>query len=70
MASIKVNICLEDLQAVSREVNTQNGVKHYASFMVAPMRQADEYGNTHTAYIGTKRDGDLKYIGKAKEFTD
>lgn len=70
MACIRINVCLEDLQAATKEVDTQNGVKHYATFTIAPMRNLDDHGNTHTAYIGTKRDGDLKYVGKARAFDD
>ncbi len=46
MEIVKVSIKLEQLEAIAYEMN---GVK-YVSFEVAKLKEADQYGHTHTCY--------------------
>ncbi|MFZ4400928.1 MAG: hypothetical protein ACOYO1_12905 [Bacteroidales bacterium] len=49
---VKVNIRFEEIAA---KVYEKNG-KSYVSFEIAKLKEADQFGNTHTCYFSTKVD--------------
>lgn len=70
MALINCSICLSDIPKDHIKAHT-NG-KKYLSIVVADLRDADEYGNTHSIYISqTKEEREARekrtYIGRGKE---
>ncbi|MBO7315416.1 MAG: hypothetical protein J6U49_07110 [Alistipes sp.] len=71
MALINCSICLSDIPADRIKLFDKNG-KKYLSIVVADLREADEYGNTHSIYIAqTKEEREARekrtYIGRGKE---
>ena len=71
MALINCSICLSDIPADRIKLFDKNG-KKYLSIVVAELREADEYGNTHSIYISqTKEEREARekrtYIGRGKE---
>lgn len=53
--------------------SSEKGSKKYLNVSIDKMKEADKFGNTHTAYISqTKEQREAKtpkvYIGKGKEF--
>lgn len=71
MALINCSICLSDIPADRIKLFDKNG-KKYLSIVVADLREADEYGNTHSIYISqTKEEREARekrtYIGRGKE---
>ena len=69
MALINCSICLSDIPKDRIKAHT-NG-KKYLSIVVADLREADEYGNTHSIYISqTKEEREARekrtYIGRGK----
>ena len=50
MALINCSICLSDIPADRIKLFDKNG-KKYLSIVVADLREADEYGNTHSTPI-------------------
>ena len=70
MAFINCSICLSDIPADRIKLFDKNG-KKYLSIVVADLREADEYGNTHSIYISqTKEEREARekrtYIGRGK----
>ena len=70
MALINCSICLSDIPADRIKLFDKNG-KKYLSIVVADLREADEYGNTHSVYIAqTKEEREARekrtYIGRGK----
>ena len=70
MALINCSICLSDIPADRIKLFDKNG-KKYLSIVVADLREADEYGNTHSIYISqTKEEREARekrtYIGRGK----
>lgn len=70
MALINCSICLSDIPKDRIKTFDKNG-KKYLSIVVAELREADEYGNTHSIYISqTKEEREARekrsYIGRGK----
>lgn len=70
MALINCSICLSDIPKEKIKLFDKNG-KKYLSVVVADLREADEYGNTHSIYISqTREERDANerrtYIGRGK----
>lgn len=68
---INLSICLSDIPK-DRIKLADNG-KKYLNITVQDLREADEYGNTHSVYATqTKEEREAKekrtYIGRGKEF--
>ena len=51
--SINCSICLDDIKQF---VFTGSNGKQYISFTVAPMREADKFGKTHTLYVWDEKE--------------
>ncbi len=69
---INVSICLTDIPKDKITKSEKNG-KQYLSIIVDERKEADTYGNTHTAYISQskeEREQGVKrvYIGNGKEY--
>jgi hypothetical protein len=69
---IVLDICLSDIPKEKRRVSEKNK-KTYCSIVVDTRKQPDQYGNTHTVYMGmTKEEREAKlekvYVGNGKEF--
>ena len=68
---INIGITLSEIPK-EKIINHSNG-KKYLNLTVTAMRQADEYGNTHTVYVQQSKEEreakvDRVYLGKGKEF--
>jgi len=68
---INLGITLSDIPK-SKIINHSNG-KKYLNVTVTAMKQADEYGNTHTVYVQQSKEereakADRIYLGKGKMF--
>ena len=68
---INLGITLSDIPK-EKIINHSNG-KKYLNLTVTAMRQADEYGNTHTCFIQQSKEereakADRIYLGKGKMF--
>jgi len=68
---INFSICLSDIPATKR-TQAKNG-KWYADFTMVPLKEADQWGKTHTVYMSqSKEEREAKenktYVGKGKEF--
>lgn len=73
MALINCSICLSDIPKEKIKMYDKNG-KKYLSVVVADLREADEYGNTHSVYISQTREEReanerRTYIGRGKAVT-
>ena len=69
---IVTSICLSDLPKDRITTSEKNG-KKYISLVIDERKEADNYGNTHTAYVNqTKEERDAKtpkcYVGNGKEY--
>ena len=67
---ITVSICVSDIPKELIKKN-DNG-KSYMNIVIAPRKEADKFGNTHSVYMSqSKEDREAKkekiYIGNAKE---
>lgn len=68
---INLSICLSDIP--KDRIKLANNGKKYLNVTVRDLREADEYGNTHSLYCTqTKEEREAKekrtYIGRGKEF--
>lgn len=68
---INLSICLSDIP--KDRIKLANNGKKYLSITVQDLKEADEYGNTHSLYCTqTKEEREAKekrtYIGRGKEF--
>lgn len=68
---INLSICLSDIP--KERIKITNNGKKYLAITVQDLREADEYGNTHSVYATqTKEEREAKekrtYIGRGKEF--
>lgn len=68
---INLSICLSDIP--KDRIKLANNGKKYLSITVQDLKEADEYGNTHSLYYTqTKEEREAKekriYIGRGKEF--
>ena len=68
---INLSICLTDIP--KDRIKLANNGKKYLAITVQDLREADEYGNTHSVYATqTKEEREAKekrtYIGRGKEF--
>lgn len=68
---INLSICLSDIP--KERIKLANNGKKYLAITVQDLREADEYGNTHSVYATqTKEEREAKekrtYIGRGKEF--
>lgn len=68
---INLSICLSDIP--KDRIKLANNGKKYLAITVQDLREADEYGNTHSLYCTqTKEEREAKekrtYIGRGKEF--
>lgn len=68
---INLSICLSDIP--KDRIKIANNGKKYLAITVQDLREADEYGNTHSLYCTqTKEAREAKekrtYIGRGKEF--
>lgn len=68
---INLSICLSDIP--KERIKLANNGKKYLSITVQDLKEADEYGNTHSLYCTqTKEEREAKekrtYIGRGKEF--
>lgn len=68
---INLSICLSDIP--KDRIKLANNGKKYLAITVQDLREADEYGNTHSVYATqTKEEREAKekrtYIGRGKEF--
>lgn len=68
---INLSICLSDIP--KDRIKIANNGKKYLAITVQDLREADEYGNTHSLYCTqTKEEREAKekrtYIGRGKEF--
>lgn len=68
---INLSICLSDIP--KDRIKLANNGKKYLNVTVQDLREADEYGNTHSLYCTqTKEEREAKekrtYIGRGKEF--
>lgn len=69
---IVTSICLSDLPKDKITTSEKNG-KKYISLVIDERKEADNYGNTHTAYVNqTKEEREAKsqkcYVGNGKEY--
>ncbi|MBQ5620025.1 MAG: hypothetical protein IIU94_03535 [Alistipes sp.] len=67
---INLSICLSDIP--KDRIKLANNGKKYLAISVQDLREADEYGNTHSVYATqTKEEREAKekrtYIGRGKE---
>lgn len=68
---INLSICLSDIP--KDRIKLANNGKKYLNVTVQDLREADEYGNTHSLYCTqTKEEREAKekrtFIGRGKEF--
>jgi len=68
---IIVDICLSDIPASARNKSEKNN-KWYAKICVAPKKEIDKFGNSHSVYMNqTKEEREAKsekvYVGSGKE---
>lgn len=69
---IVLDICLSDIPK-DRIKKSEKNNKSYASIIVDERKEPDQYGNTHTLYMGmTKEEREAKsakqYVGSGKEY--
>lgn len=67
---INLSICLTDIP--KDKIKLANNGKKYLAITVQDLKEADEYGNTHSLYVTqTKEEREAKerraYIGRGKE---
>ena len=67
---INLSICLNDIP--KEHIKLANNGKKYLALTIQDLREADEYGNTHSVFISqTKEEREAKekrtYIGRGKE---
>lgn len=72
MALINLSVCLTDIPREAIKMSPTNG-KKYLSLTVQDLREADEYGNTHSVSVTqTKEQRERKekkvYLGRGKEY--